>query len=103
MVFPLVTPVANSKPIVSKAQHIPISQQSLEVVTFVIRGNNNHVIRKIHTLNIIPLAGNAHSSPSALTNTYSRSPPLRIAAGMKHNQIIRDFRIFIISWQLTCV
>ena len=77
------------------AQHIPVSQQSLLVQALIARGNSANVIRKMHTLNIIPLTGKAHLSPIIITNTYSRSPPLRIATGIKHSHINSDFRMFI--------
>ena len=95
-VSPPASPAANSKAMVRKLQHIPISQRSLTVHTLTIRGNSSQVVRKIHILNVIPLTGNAHSSPITLTNMYSRNPPLRIATGIKHNQIMRDFKIFMI-------
>ena len=97
-VLPPASPTPNSKAIVRTPQHIPISQQSLKVRAFIIRGNSNHVIRKIHTLNIIPLTGNAHFSPRIFVNTYSLNPPLRIATGIKHSQTMSDFRMFILSF-----
>lgn len=81
---------------VRTAQHIPISQQSREVRSFTIRGSSNQVIRKMHALSTIPLTGNAHFSPIALTNTYSRNPPFRIATGMKHSHTMRDFSMLLI-------
>lgn len=93
--LPSASPAANSKAIVKTLQHIPISQHSLKVQSFIIRGYSNQVIRKIHTLNVIPLTGNAHSFPIALTKIYSRIPPLRIATGIKHNQIIKNFKMFM--------
>ena len=97
-VLPPASPTPNSKAIVRTPQHIPIIQQSLKVRAFIIRGNSNHVIRKIHTLNIIPLTGNAHFSPRIFVNTYSLNPPLRIATGIKHSQTMSDFRMFILSF-----
>ena len=95
IVFPSASPVTNSKAMVKTLQHIPVSQQSFEVQVFAICGNHNQVVRKIHMLNVIPLTGNAHFSLITLTNAYSRKPPLRIATGIKHNQIMRDFNMFI--------
>lgn len=95
MLLPPESPATNSKMTVSSAQTIPISQRSVRILSFIRRGNINHVIRKIRPLKIIPLAGKAHFCPMTGTNTYSLNPPLRIAAGKKHTHIIRDFRIFI--------
>lgn len=93
--FPPASPAANSKATVKTTQHIPISQQALYVSTFIIRGNNSQVTRKMHRLNTTPLTGNAHFSPMAPANTYSRSPPLRIATGIKQIQTMRDFKQFL--------
>ena len=64
---------------------------------FARRGSNNHVTRKMNTLSNIPLTGKAVSSPTSLTSTYSRNPPLSIATGMKHIQTISDFNSRMIS------
>lgn len=97
---PPANPATNSKITVRTAQHIPVSQQSREVHSFTIRGSSNQVIRKMHALSTIPLTGNAHFSPIALTNTYSRNPPFRTATGMKHSHTIRDFSILFIITHL---
>ena len=60
------------------------------------RGSSNQVIRKMHALSTIPLTGNAHFSPIALTNTYSRNPPFRIATGIKQSHTMKDFSILLI-------
>ncbi len=50
----------------------------------------------MHALSTIPLTGNAHFSPIALTNIYSRNPPFRIATGMKQSHTMKDFSILLI-------
>ena len=62
----------------------------------------------MHALSTIPLTGNAHFSPIALTNIYSRNPPFRIATGMKHSHTMKDFSILLIVihlfiFQNTCL
>lgn len=95
MLLPPESPVINSKITVSNIHTMPVSHFPVRVLFFISRGYISHVIRKIRPLKMIPLAGKAHFCPKAGANIYSLSPPLRIAAGMKHIQIIRDFRIFI--------
>ena len=96
-VLPPVISVADSKATVNNVQQIPIIRQSFMSQSFAKRGSINHVIRKMNTLSNIPLMGNAVSSPTSLTSTYSRNPPLSIATGMKHIQTVNDFNSRIIS------
>ena len=93
---PPASPAATSKTTVRTAQHIPVSQRSREVLSFTMRGSSNQVIRKMHALSTIPLTGNAHFSPIALTNIYSRNPPFRIATGIKQSHTMKDFSILLI-------
>ena len=93
---PPASPATTSKTTDRTAQHIPVSQRSREVLSFTMRGSSNQVIRKMHALSTIPLTGNAHFSPIALTNTYSRNPPFRIATGIKQSHTMKDFSILLI-------
>ena len=59
------------------------------------RGSNVHVTRKMSRLSDSPLRGSAHDWPTRGQRRCSRSPPLRMATGMRQSHTRSDFRILM--------